>query len=74
MKNAAHAGRVDGDVAEGFVQVLLPAADDAQARVLFISRGVHFLQPHSMVPRDGVLTTHASPTDPHIAVAYRWRG
>ena len=66
--------RVDGDVSQGFVQVLLPAADDAQARVLFISRGVHFLSPTSMVPCDGVLNIHASPTAPHTAAAYRWRG
>lgn len=69
-----NSARVDGDVSQGFVQVLLPAADDAQARVLFISRGVHFLSPTSMVPCDGVLNIHASPTAPHTAAAYRWRG
>lgn len=66
--------QVDGDIAQGFVQVLTEVPDDAQAYVLLVSRGVKFLpcDAHSLVPAGGVLSISKRPD--HPGVRYVWRG
>lgn len=66
--------RWHGDASLGHVQVLLAQPDDMHAKVLFVSAGVEFVSHNSMVPKNGVITCHASPSAPAPAVCYRWRG
>lgn len=61
---------VHGDAVLGYVQIILPTADDAAARTLFISCGVKMAGP-GVMPADGVLTAHKQPSG--SGYVYRWR-
>lgn len=61
---------VHGDAVLGYVQIILPTADDATARTLFISCGVKMAGP-GVMPADGVLTAHKQPSG--SGYVYRWR-
>lgn len=62
----------DGDVSQGFVQVLLDVPDDTHARVLLAAGGVKFQKSGSLIPTEGVLSVHVSPQTKKAR--YCWRG
>lgn len=66
--------QLDGDVAQGYVQVLTDVPDDAHAYVLMVSRGVKFLacDADTLVPANGVISISKRPDCD--GVRYVWRG